>query len=78
MSDPLDPLYRDRPVVTASSTQVERFRRAWYDYQNNIGKTRTIAGVYLMAVKAEEEEIGSASEFMKVWNKRREDMERAA
>lgn len=48
----------------------EEFRRAWADYQNNRGKTRTLAGVYLMAVLAEKEEPGCAAQFMEAWKAR--------
>lgn len=50
--------------------EADRFRRAWGDYQANRGKTRTLAGIYLMALLAEKEEPESTAEFMKVWEAR--------
>lgn len=48
----------------------DEFRRAWENYKNNRGKTRTLAGIYLMAELAEKQEPGCASEFMDVWKNR--------
>jgi len=51
-------------------TKAENFLVAWENYKANRGKTRTLAGLYWMAVAAEKERPGCSAEFIEVWNNR--------
>lgn len=57
-------------IAGGNMSEVKSFIRAWSDYQNNRGKTRTLAGVYLIALLAEKEQPGVAKEFLEVWENR--------